>query len=494
MLSASTLLGDTDHALVKKSVVKVYSIQRGYSLTSPWKRLTSKTVSGSGVLIASDQVLTNYHVVAMSTDVSISLDGQSERLSGTVEATAPGIDLALIRLETAVADQVTPLEVASSTPKSGSKIQVFGYPKGGESISITEGVVSRREHVRYKYRTYGLRTQIDAPLNSGNSGGPMIADNKIVGIAFSGLSSSNDIGYAIACEEINEFLEDVKDGSYDGKPQLWLHSQTLASKDMRRWLNMPDGSTGIKFAAMPIPVDDYPLQFNDVITHIGSFDVNNLGKVNLDDNTQVSYVHAVEQSAEDGIVPAKILRDGKSMDVELPVFRDPHYLLDHQPDRPPTYFVYGPIVFGVATADFLSSFDALVARGGSSGRAASAVLSIMQQSENPYFTRRYDRVKDKDQELVVISKLISNRMTRDTRVALPAVVRSINGQKITSIREAAERINSLDEDLLVIEFEDNRGTTIVFDRDAIESSHQEIMEENAIFNSSSKNLSDVWDR
>ncbi|MEL6110865.1 MAG: serine protease, partial [Planctomycetota bacterium] len=223
-----------DDDVVRKAVVKIYSIRRSHSLATPWKRLTASTVTGSGVVLSPTRVLTNHHVVASTTDVSISLDGQSDRLSGTVFASSPGLDLALIELEEPLSEEIVPLQVAEATPAAGDKIQVFGYPKGGDSLSITEGVVSRLEHVRYRYNTFGLRTQIDAPLNSGNSGGPMIADGKIVGIAFSGLSSSNDIGYAISCEEIATALDDLEDGNYDGKPQLWISTHTLASKELRR--------------------------------------------------------------------------------------------------------------------------------------------------------------------------------------------------------------------------------------------------------------------
>ncbi len=482
----------SDNDEIRNSVVKVYSIRRAYSLSSPWKRGTSSNVSGSGVVIASNQVLTNYHVVAATTDISISLNGQSDRLSGTVEAIAPGIDLAVITLDEPLPDSVKPLEIATATPKSGSKIQVFGYPKGGESLSVTEGVVSRLEHVRYKYRTCGLRTQIDAPLNNGNSGGPMIASGKVVGIARGGLSSSNDIGYAIPCEEINTMLDDIADGTYEGKPQLWLHAQTLESKQMRRWLRMPDGASGVKFAVMPISLDDYPLKMNDVITHIGDYKVNNLGKVSYDENTQVSYQYAVEKVAENGTVAARILRDGVEMEVQIPVFRDGRYLLNYMLEDPPSYCVYGPIVLGVATAEFMASIDSMLAKGASTARAVSALIGAMREVENPYLVRRYDRVEEPGEQLVVINKLISNRMTRDIRVLFPAVVRTINGHPIPNIRAAAKLLSSLEEELIVIELEDNRNTTIVLNRNDIEKEHDQIMEDNGIVNAASKDLRDVW--
>lgn len=322
----------------------------------------------------------------------------------------------------------------------------------------------------------------------------MIADAKVVGIARSGLSASNDIGYAIPCEEINIVLDDFKDGSYDGKQQVWFHTQTLESKQMRRWLNMPDGATGVKFAVMPIPVDQYPLKMNDVITRIGSYDVNNLGKVEFDKKTQVSYAYAVEKEAKDAAVAMKILRDGVEMGVEVPVYRDGHYLLNYMFDNAPTYFVYGPMVFGIAIEEFPMSIDAMLARGGSSARAGSALLRIMQQVENPYLLRRYDRVTESDEQMVVITKLISNRMTRDIKVVFPSVIRTINGHAVPNIRSAAELLGSLKDDLIVIEFEDNRNTTIVLNRNDIEKEHDQIMENNGIVHGASKDLRDIWTR
>lgn len=451
-------------------------------------------MTGSGVVISPTQVLTNYHVVHASTDVSISLDGQSDRLSGTVEAVAPGIDLALIALDEMLPDHVKPLELALSTPKTGSKIQVFGYPKGGESLSVTEGVVSRIEYVDYRFRTGGLRTQIDAPLNSGNSGGPVVADGKVVGIANSSLNSSNDINYAIPCEELTTFLSDLADGSYDGKPQMWLHAQSLESKQLRKWLKMPDDASGVRFAAMPIPLKDYPLQKNDVITHIGGYDVSNLGKVAYDGATQVAIEYAVDKAAKGGMVTATILRDGEEMEVEIPVFRDGRYLLKHQFDEPPSYFVLGPIVFGVASAEFWDALDFAIARGGDSAKSASTLLKLFRESENPLLLRRNDRIKEPGEQLVVISKIISNRLTRDIRVLAPAVVGTINGHRVPNLRAAAKLLSSADEDLLEIELDDNRHTMIVLSRREIEEEHDQIMEDNGIFHAASKNLRDVWEK
>ncbi|MEL6110767.1 MAG: hypothetical protein AAFU85_32580, partial [Planctomycetota bacterium] len=257
-------------------------------------------------------------------------------------------------------------------------------------------------------------------------------------------------------------------------------------------LKLPDEETGIQFAAMPIPVGDYPLKPRDVITKIGDFNVNNLGKVNLNEKTQVSFIYAVEKSTEGETVPMTVFRDGQQMQVSVPVFRDDHYLLDYMRDKPPTYFVYGPLVFGIGYQDYWTTIDAILARGGTGARSVLAMMAAMKQRNNPYLIRRFDRATEDGEQLVLVTKLIRNRMTRDVVLAPPAVIKAINGTEIKSIRQAAEVLSQLEESQLVLEFDDNRSTTIVMDRKQMDREHDNIMEENGIVRAASQDLRDVW--
>src|ERR1700704_801985 len=98
------------------------------------------------------------------------------------------------------------LPVAKTLPDIQDAVRVYGYPTGGTGLSVTKGIVSRIEFAGYNYSVAGLRIQIDAAINAGNSGGPVVVGEKMVGLAFSRLDGSQNIGYIIPLEEIDLFL------------------------------------------------------------------------------------------------------------------------------------------------------------------------------------------------------------------------------------------------------------------------------------------------
>src|SRR5207244_11875002 len=69
-------------------------------------------------------------------------------------------------------------------PRVKDSVNVYGYPTGCTELSVTQGIVSRIEYTDYYYQASGLRIQVDAALNFGNSGGPAVSNGKLVGLVF----------------------------------------------------------------------------------------------------------------------------------------------------------------------------------------------------------------------------------------------------------------------------------------------------------------------
>ena len=172
---------------IRDAVVKIHTTRRPPDFLRPWTKASPQKVSGSGAVIAGNMILTNAHVVSYQSSVYVQAHQSSKRKKAKVLGVSPEMDLAVLTIEDDSFFEDRPaLELTNEIPKLKDVVNVYGYPIGGEQISITEGIVSRIESVSYALDGFGLRIQVDAALNPGNSGGPAITDGKILGLVFSG--------------------------------------------------------------------------------------------------------------------------------------------------------------------------------------------------------------------------------------------------------------------------------------------------------------------
>src|SRR3984885_13191379 len=276
-LGAASAPGSTAHAAeagqapaIENSVVKVFATMRYPDPFKPWTKQAPSEVTASGVVIEGKRILTNAHVVLYATQVQIQANAAGDKLPATVIAVAPGIDLAVLQLDDpSFFDTHPPLARAGKLPHIKDAVLAYGFPAGGNSLSITKGIVSRIEFVSYNYPVSGLRIQVDAAINPGNSGGPAIADNRMIGLAFSRAGGdTQNIGYIIPNEEVELFLKDIADGHYDGKPAMYDELQTLENPALREYLKLDKSVEGMVVHRPDKTDASYPLKEWDVLTRI----------------------------------------------------------------------------------------------------------------------------------------------------------------------------------------------------------------------------------
>jgi S1-C subfamily serine protease len=251
---------------IRNSVVKITATMRYPNFTSPWTKNAPSEASGTGVVIDGKRILTNAHMVTYASQLFVESNQSSDKLPARVESVSPGIDLAVIRLEDeSFFDKRTPMARTAALPEVKETVLVYGFPQGGSTLSITKGIVSRIEFTSYGENASGVRVQIDAAINPGNSGGPALIDGKMVGLIFSKLTQSDNIGYIIPSEEIDIYLKDVADGAYDGKPDMHDSLQTLENDALRSFLRLDRKTQGM-VVHEPNPTDDKdPLKPFDLI-------------------------------------------------------------------------------------------------------------------------------------------------------------------------------------------------------------------------------------
>jgi S1-C subfamily serine protease len=467
---------------LENAVAKIFSTVRSPDPFKPWGKAAPREVTGSGVVIEGNRILTNWHVVAYASQVQVQTSQGGDKISATVVAGAPGIDLAVLKLddESFFATRKPPVR-ASALPEIKDAVFAYGYPTGGSSLSTTKGIVSRIEFVSYNYFTSGLRIQVDAAINPGNSGGPVFAGDKMIGLAFSAATNTQNISYIIPNAEIELFLQDIADGRYDGKPAMFDGLQTLENPALRSYLKLDAATHGMVVQKPAQASASYPLKEWDVITHIGETPIDNQGMVRLG-TLSVRFQHLVQQLARNGTVPLTIMRGGKSMAVQVPVDVSHPQLIPPLMGNYPSYFICGPIVFTRATIEFRKVIS-----------DNATLMNFYSYNASPLVTRFGDEPGANREELVVIgAPFFPHKMVNGYSGRQGAVVQSINDKPVRSLIHLVTLLRDLKDDLVVIKFDQRFSETVVLPRKEMLESTNDILNDNGIRSQGSKDVMDVW--
>lgn len=477
----STATAPEPEPKVEAAVVKINVTSRAPDFFRPWTKAGPQKSSGSGVVIAGPRILTNAHVVMHASEVFVQLSQGGDQHTAKVTAIAPGIDLAIVELvDPSGLDGIAPLSLAAELPRPKSHISVYGYPKGGDDLSVTDGIVSRIEYTGYNFGAWGTRVQVDAALNPGNSGGPAIQDGKIAGLVFSKIQEADNIGYLIPPEEIESFLKDAADGKYDGNPQMFDSYQTAENDALRAFLNMPKEMTGIVIAEPYQDDDDYPLKRWDVITHIGPHAIDNQGYVEVREGLRLKFQYYVPRLANDGKVELTVVRDGKSQIVQVPVSPDRELLIPTLKDQYPEYFIYGPIVFEPVTQEYVR---------GLGGQGVSMLMAL----DSPILKRLYEAPEEPGEELVVVAtRLFPHPITKGYDNRPLGVIKSVNGVEIKNLRQLGELLRDSKDEFLRFEMAD-RNESLVFRRSEIAAATEQILVDEGIRYQASDKFRDLWE-
>ena len=160
------------------------------------------THSGSGVVLSKNGIIaTNFHVVdnAKKIEVLVNNKNKIETYAAKVLCSDKSNDLVLLQIEIPekLSFSTPPFIISMRSIDVGTSIFTMGYPVVdylGEEVKITDGIISSKTGYEGDIATY----QISAPIQPGNSGGPLFDKNgNLVGITNAGVSGAQNVGYAI---------------------------------------------------------------------------------------------------------------------------------------------------------------------------------------------------------------------------------------------------------------------------------------------------------
>jgi S1-C subfamily serine protease len=482
--TAAAALPQQISTVVENSVVKVFSTVRYPDYFKPWTKQAPSELTASGVIIEGKRILSNAHAVLYASQVQVQANQAGDKVSATVVAVAPEIDLAVLKLDDETFfDTHPPLPRARVLPDIKDVVMAYGYPQGGTSLSITKGIVSRIEFASYNLGTSGLRIQIDAAINPGNSGGPAVVGDKMIGLAFSHLASSESIGYIIPCEEIDLFLEDIADGHYDGKPSFVDDLQTLENPALRAFLKLDKPAQGMVVHKPDSDNPAYPLKEWDVITKIGDTAVDDEGMIKLNNNLRVMFTYMVQKITAHEKLPLTVIRAGKEVGVQVPVQAKHPKVIPSLEGAYPSFFVYGPLVFSTATQEFVGGLTSVNRQW----------MQYLTATGSPLLARWGDKPAFAGEGLVVVSSpFFPHKLSKGYSNPLGQVVKAVNGQPIKNLNHLVEVLRDSKDEFIRIEFDQRLAETLVFPRDQMVAATDDILNDNGLRSQGSPDTMAIW--
>jgi hypothetical protein len=377
------------------------------------------------------------------------------------------------------------LPLRKTLPDAKEPVMVYGYPIGGNSLSITKGIISRIEFASYTVSAQGLRIQIDAAINPGNSGGPAVVGDEMIGIAFSHLTTAQNIGYIIPCEEVDLFLKDIADGHYHGKPAMYDDLQTLENSALRPFLRIDDRVQG---TIVHRPFDSnpsYPLKEWDIITKIGDTPIDDEGMVKIGENLRVRFQYLIQKIAREDKAPLTVIRSGKETHIDLPLLRHRPLVIPDLEGSYPSYFIYGPVVFSEATTQFV---------GGARRDGQSSWAAMLVYQGSPLVTRVEDKPAFEGERLVVISSpFFPHKLSKGYSVPTMQVVKAVNGHSVQNLGHLVEFLRDSKDKFVSFDLDARRGgETYAFQREDMVTATEDILNDNGVRNQGSPDVMRIW--
>lgn len=440
----ASVMAEESEDKIAHSVVKIYATAETYSTYTPWNSNTESRI-GTGFVIEGQQILTNAHVVADHTFIEVQRDGKPDRFEAELVAVSHEADLALLTVKDEsffAKDSYIPL---GDLPKVHQEISVYGFPTGGDTLSVTKGIISRIEYLEYAHSGVSFQSiQIDAAINPGNSGGPALADGKAIGVAMQvAANGEENIGYMIPPSVIRHFLDDVADDHYAGFPAFSAMTEELINPALRKKYQLKKEQTGVMVTRVCADTSmEKVLEAGDIITKVDGQKIENNGTVIFQPGKYIDFKHLVDQHQVGGELTLDVIRNGKplSLSVKLDKAEDSYY----EYDQKPRYFVYGGFVF-----------------------------TPTPEQEYCLSRKEYDKEENNGkQENVLITKVLASSSNVGFH-DLVMRVETVNGEEYDDFNEFYQLVQNTKTPFVVLE--DNAGFQVAIDREVALQEHDELL-------------------
>ncbi|HWY51748.1 MAG TPA: trypsin-like peptidase domain-containing protein [Chthoniobacterales bacterium] len=445
---------------IQKSLVRITATEVAPDYRAPWNAGMIGRGVGAGFVIEGNRIMTNAHVVSNSRYLTVERDGDPNKYPARVLFVAHDCDLALITVDSPNFYKNMLQLKFGGIPELESTVSAYGYPIGGERMSVTTGIVSRIDFQLYTHSSIDqhLAVQISAQINPGNSGGPVMQNAKVVGVAFQGYSGdvAQGVAYMVPTPVINRFLKDVSKGRYDGYVDLGITYGKLQNPAQRKFLGLKDDGRGVLVetvvAAGPCAKILRP---GDVLLSIDNHPIASDGNVELE-GERVEMPEVVERKFKGDKVKFDIWRDKQSTNGSVQLDNVPPYFMQsHKYDVRPRYILYGGLLFQPLSLDLLEAYQP-------------------QDLRLRHFFDFYviDQLYIEHPDVIVLTNILPDPINTYLAPYRGGIVDSINGKKIHTLEELSQTLSEPAERFVIDMIGD--GPPLVLDPKQVEAARERI--------------------
>ncbi|MEZ6096734.1 MAG: trypsin-like peptidase domain-containing protein [Pirellulaceae bacterium] len=323
-LSDEELVNISVYERTNRSVVNINT--RGVRINRMFGTAQQSEGSGSGWVLDQDgHIVTNYHVVEDSRVIEVTMfDG--ERYPAVVVGTDPSNDVAVLQIEAPKASLFPVTFGESSALRVGQKVLAIGNPFGLER-TLTVGIVSSLNRTLASQKTNRLMTniiQLDAALNQGNSGGPLMnSSGELIGMntAIASLTGENTgVGFAVPINTIRQVVPQLIQFGKVIRASLGIDLYFPTRQGLGVGVVNPDGAAA-KAGLRDVQVREKTERYGNLIVRRQYEDYDNADIIVAIDGKKIESSQEIDtlvDSKQPGeSVTISIIRDGKMVDVEV---------------------------------------------------------------------------------------------------------------------------------------------------------------------------------
>ncbi|NCN09780.1 MAG: trypsin-like serine protease [Leptospira sp.] len=467
-LSAYSIRSESieDFDTIRKSVVQIKVFSQSFDPYSPWSPGSLSASGGTGFLIDGNRILTNAHVVSNAKYIQIQRYNQTEWYEAKLSYIAHDCDLAILQaIKPKFYEEAEHLELGG-IPELNTPITIIGYPIGGSRISVSRGIVSRKEQSTYAHSQVDnhLVIQVDAAINPGNSGGPAIQDGKVAGVAFQVASKGENIGYIIPTTVVNHFLKDVEDGIYNGYVELGIQFQNTFNSNLRSYYKIPDDIEGVIVNKVFTGGSAFGyLKPKDILVSLDGKKIARNGSVNLDTDTRIDFVELIDNKFAGDSISFEIIRDEKLEKIVFPAKKMPDFdFMRFSYDQNNDYAMFGGLIFQEVNRNLLSVWSRSSNTSGGS--------QLLYRFYN-FISDQWNGTKKAD---VVFYRKLDHPVNTHTDHFLNLILKKFDGKDILSLADLKVAIKESKNRYVRLEFMD-LDFPLVLDREEIQKANPAIM-------------------